>query len=216
MARRTRERLEALGRWVHENCCKGRSMKVPVLRGKDYDVEYGEPKCFLGNYYPLMVSSAKEPYKIAPSILIMTGGGLAAGETEEYLDSRQGISRPKEVGATLNVQLIHVLYDPGERTGKRTDDGKAFPHEAIRWDDEKDEGSLQLMDWMDDTQAALLGADSIPGCDLIVKRGTVGWEPLKENGAVADRRPLYLGFVSVTFEAPTHEEDNDIINDLLT
>lgn len=191
-------------------------MKTPVLRGKDYDIEYKEPECFLGNYYPMMVSNVKEPYKIAPSILIMTGGGLAAGETEEYLDSRQGISRPKEVGATLNVQLIHVIYDPGERTGVLKEDGSADPHEAFKWDNERDEGSLFLMDWMDDTQAALLGADSIPGCDLIVKRSTVGWEPLKENGAVADRRPLYLGFVSVTFEAPTREKDNDIINDLLT
>lgn len=216
MALRTRTRLEAFAEWVRKNCCAGRSMKTPVLNGKDYDVEYREPMCFLGNYYPLMVSSAKEPYKIAPSILIMTGGGLAAGETEEYLDSRQGISRPKEIGTTLNVQLIHALYDPGERTGKRSADGAVTPHEAILWDDEKDAGSLALMDWMDDTQAALLSADSIPGCDLIVKRNTVGWEPLKENGAVADRRPLYLGFVSVTLEAPTREDENNIINDLLT
>lgn len=215
MALRTRARLEALEKWVYKTCCKGRSMKTPVPRGRDYDVAYAEPKCFLGNYYPLMVADAKEPYKIAPSILIMTGGGLAAGETEEYLDSRQGIRRPHEVAATINVQLIHVIYDPGERTGVRTAQGRENPHEAITWNESRDEGTLTLLDWMDDTQAALLGADSIPGCDMLIKRGTVGWEMLKENGAVADRRPLYLGFVTVTLEAPTREDENETINDLL-
>lgn len=212
---RNRQRLERLREWTFTRCCEGRSMKTPVARGSDYDIAWAEPRCFLGSYPP-WAQNPREEYKVAPSILILTGGGLAAGETDEYIDSRSGISRPKDIGATLTVQLIHALYEPGERTGVRKDDGRADPREALQRNEEADEGHLALIDWMDDTMAALIGADAIPDTDLIVNRKTVGFELLKENGALADRRPLYLGFVTVTFSALTRADDNPIIDDLLS
>lgn len=212
MAMRTRQRMEGFGKWVRETLCEGRVMKAPVIGGRDYDVQWVQPRCFTGNLYPPF--SSGEPYSVAPSILVMCGGGDGAGETSEYLDSRHKVHRPDDIAETLEFQLIHAIYEPGTRTGQKTD-GRDEPHAALDICDEMDEGTLALMDWMDDTKAALLGADSIPGTDLVVKRRSVRWEPLKENGAVSDRRPVYLGVVAVTFETHTREEVNEEIRGLL-
>ena len=53
-----------------------------------------------------------------------------------------------------------------------------------------------LGQWMDDTAAALANALSIAGMD--VSRESITIEPLIENEAVSDRRPLYLGVVQAT------------------
>ena len=206
---RNRERMTRFCEWVKKTCCEGRMMKTPVKSGRNDDIHWEQPRCFAGNLYPPFSSS--DPYSVAPSILVMCGGGDGAGETSEYLDSRRHVNRPDEMGETLEFQLIHAIYEPGNRTGAKTGD----PHMALDVDDAVDEGTLVLMDWMDDTKAALLGADSIPGTDLVVKRKTVRWEPLKENGAVADRRPVYLGVVAVTFETHTREDMNEDIQTLL-
>lgn len=213
MPRRSRARVEALAKWVQETCCKGRMMKTPAAGGSDYAVEWSEPRCFAGNFFPQMTADGK--YSVAPSILVMYAGGDGAGDTSEYLDSRQKINRPDEMGETLQVQLIHTIYNPPTRTGERNGEGKCDPKKALDWNDACDEGSMVLLDWLDDTKAALLGAYSIPGCDLVVKRKTVRWEPLMENGAVADRRPFYLGVVAVTFETVTREDMNETIHDIL-
>ena len=213
MPMRNRERFQKFGEWVRENCCKGREMKTPVTGGRDYDVKWAEPQCFVGNLYPLM-SARADAASVTPSILVMCGGGDGAGETSEYLDSRQHINRPDEVGETLEFQLVHAIYEPGTRTGKMTGE-RETPHESMEWNDLCDEGSMVLVDWMDDTKAALLGADSIPGTDLIIRRKSVRWEPLKENGAVADRRPFYMGVVAVTCETQTREDNNRTIQALL-
>ena len=46
------EKRHMLRDWVYENCCKGRQMKTPVPRGRDYDVKWAEPNCFGGDNYP--------------------------------------------------------------------------------------------------------------------------------------------------------------------
>lgn len=210
MPMRYRQRLEKLRDWVLKTCCEGRSMKTP---GKtEYDVAWREPRCFLGNF---PASAQGELFNVAPCILILPAGGLAEGDTSQYLDSRSGISRPKDMGATLQVQIVHVSYDPGERTGIRKDDGRADPKQALIINEDADEGMLALIDWMDDTMAALVGAKSITGSDLTIKEDTVGFEPFKENGALADRRPYYLGHVTVEFASVTHRTNNEEIEALL-
>lgn len=210
MALRYRQRLDVVHKWVYEKLCKGRSMKTPGQN--EYDVVWTEPRCFLCN---LPASARGVPFNIAPGLLLLVGGGLAAGDTSKYLDNRNGISRPEDVGAALQLQIVHVMYEPGERTGIRKEDGRADPKEALVINEEADEGMLKLIDWMEDTMSALIGAESIPGTDLIVKKDTVGFEPFKENGGLADRRPFYLGHVVVEFAALTHGDDNELISKLL-
>ena len=83
------EKRHMLRDWVYENCCKGRQMKTPVPRGRDYDVKWAEPNCFGGDNYPARARDIKNPYSVAPSILITGVSFKPYAETSEYLDSRQ-------------------------------------------------------------------------------------------------------------------------------
>lgn len=201
-----RERLIRLGEWVRDTCCEGMMLKTLArAQGKD-EVKLIRPRCFVGNFYPTGTES--DPYNVSPSILVMFAGGNGSGETMKYMDNRNSVKRPKEIAQTLEVQLIHSVYEPIKRPVSKGNTDMPFS-ECI------DEGSLVLQDWMEQTMAHLIGADSIPGTDLFIQPETVRWEPLKEDGAVADRRPIYLGVVTVTFETETRQDDNAAIRALL-
>ena len=186
-------RMRAFQAWVYENCCKGRTMKTPVVRGRDIDVAWGEPRCFGGDLFPARAKDRKNPYSIAPSILITRITQTPKANMQEYLDSRQKVSRPKDLANTVTLNLIHTVYEPGERNEDEAESGDA--HDAFETDETIDTGSLILGDWMEETAYALIGALSVAG--MTVKPESVIIEPLTENGEVADRRPLYLGAVQV-------------------
>lgn len=210
MPMRYRQRLEKVRDWARKKLCTGRQMKTP---GKnDYDIVWAEPRCFLCTY-PTAVK--EDLINVAPGLLLLAGGGYGASDTSEYLDNRSGIDRSKDMGATLSMQFVHVIYDPGERTGIRKEDGRADPKQALIIDENADNGALTVIDWMDDTMAALIGAKSIPGTDLIVNEKTVRFNPLTENGAIADRRPFYLGIVTVDFNSVTRGDNNNEIEAIL-
>lgn len=57
------EKRHMLRDWVYENCCKGRQMKTPVPRGRDYDVKWTEPNCFGGDNYPARARDIKKDRK---------------------------------------------------------------------------------------------------------------------------------------------------------
>ena len=203
------ERMRALREWVYTRCCKGRTMKTPVVRGRDLDVAWREPKCFGGDFYPARALDRRNPYSIAPSILVARISHTPYAETMEYLDSRIKVSRPKELGNTLTINLIHTVYEPGERT----ESGGGDPHEALATDESIDTGSLILGQWMEDTAAELAAALSVAG--MAVKRSSIVIEPLIENEAVSDRRPLYLGVVQATLVGVDRELPNPEISALL-
>lgn len=204
------QRMRAFRQWVYENCCKGRKMKTPVVRGRDVDIAWSEPRCFGGDFYPYRVLDRKNPYSIAPSILVTRISHAPHAETMQYLDSRQKVSRPKELGNTITLNLIHTIYEPGERTQDGTD---GDPHEVFLTDEDMDMGSLILGQWMDDTAAALASALSVAG--MTVNKESILIEPLIENEAVSDRRPLYLGMVQVTLVGLNREELDPAIRAML-
>lgn len=204
------EKRRMLRDWVYENCCKGRQMKTPVPRGRDYDVKWAEPHCFGGDNYPARVKDIKNPYSVAPSILITGVSFKPYAETSEYLDSRQKVSRPKNVGNTMTLNLIHAVYDPGERVAARKD---GDPHEMLLTDETMDTGSMILWQWMEDTAAAIHAALSIAG--MTVKDDSIIIEPLTENESVSDRRPIYLGVVQVALISLNREMQSPEISALL-
>lgn len=206
MSLSNRERLVRLGEWVKTTCCDSMMLKAPVESADGDAVKLIRPRCFVGNFYPAF--TAGDPYKVSPSILVMFAGGNGCGETMKYMDNRNSIKRPREIAQTLEVQLIHAVFEPIQM---RVKTGVT----ETPWDECIDEGSMVLQDWMEQTMAHLIGADTIPGTDLFVQPESVRWEPLKEDGAVADRRPAYLGVVTVTFETETRQDDNEAIRALL-
>ena len=62
-----------------------------------------------------------------------------------------------------------------------------------------EEGLFTLLDWMDDCKEALLRDEEIPNTDLMVDKETVITSLYSDQNYVVDRRPLFYGFVSVTF-----------------
>lgn len=204
------QKMRTLRQWCYENCCKGRKMKTPVIRGRDIDIAWSEPRCFGGDFYPQRVLDRKNPYSIAPSILITRISHTPHGDTLRYLDNRSKISRPKDVANMLTVNLIHTIYEPGER-GEDGADGD--PHDLFLTGEEMDEGSLILGQWMDDTATALLSAMSIAG--MSVSHTSVTIEPLIENSAVSDRRPLYMGVVQATLIGINREWEDPKLREML-
>ena len=206
MALGNRERLVRLGEWVRDTCCEGMLLKTPEKSADGKEVKSIRPRCFVGNFYPAFTRG--ELYVVTPSILVMFTGGYGSGETMKYMDNRNSIRRPREIAQTLDVQLVHAVFEPITRYEKTTVDGTP-------WDECIDEGSLVLQDWMEKTMAHLIGVDSIPNTDLFVQPESVRWQPLTEDGAVADRGQYRLGVVYATFETETRKDDNAAIRALL-
>ena len=66
---------------------------------------------------------------------------------------------------------------------------------------------------MDDTAAALASALSVAG--MTVNKESITIEPLIENEAVSDRRPLYLGVVQVSLVGLNRDEVDPAIRAML-
>ena len=76
-------------------------------------------------------------------------------------------------------------------------------------------GILTLYDWMDDCVEKLLGTRMIPGTDLFVIAESVTSSMYTDQSFIVDRRPVYYGFVTVTFNGYANEQNNDEIRKLL-
>ena len=75
---------------------------------------------------------------------------------------------------------------------------------------------MTLMNWMDDCMTKLLGQKFIPGTDMFVEETTMTYSLYTDQNYVTDRRPIYYGFVNVSFACFANEEFNKQINDLLS
>ena len=76
-----------------------------------------------------------------------------------------------------------------------------------------DTGSMLLWQWMEDTAAALQAALNVAG--MTAKAESILIEPLTENEAVSDRRPLYMGVVQVVLVGLNRQMPNPEISALL-
>lgn len=78
-----------------------------------------------------------------------------------------------------------------------------------------EEGIMTLMGWMDDCMEKLLESRFIPQTDLFVEDSTMTYSLYTDQNYVVDRRPLYYGFVNVTFGCYAERGANPSTNQYL-
>jgi len=203
----TRTRLTAFQKWVTKNLCEGKSMKTPGET--DFSVVYTEPRCFVA-LYPWTLNEASA-YSVAPSILIIPDASKGKDIRGKSYDQSEGVNRPQNLGAQLNLNLIYCVYDPGDRTAelKITQN----PYTDIL--EGNNGGFYTMTDWIDETMEKLLQAQTIPGSDLFLYEDSLTWFPLTEGETILDRRPLYYGVLQVGFGGEAQRRQGKDIKQLL-
>ena len=200
---RTRERLCALEAWVYENLCRGREMKAP---GENFDITQirrQEPRVFIG-WQPMHPDESgllqSNPLSVCPSITIMPLPSYAKRVEERRFDRYNGVSRPRELGQTLCVDMLFSVYEPGIRLPgfiDSADDPNGL--DMTKLIEGTREGLFTLYDWMDDCVSRLLADMNIPHSDLFVHEEQLVSSLYMDQSFAVDKRPVYYGFVRAEF-----------------
>ena len=209
---RTRKRLEMLKQWTQESICTGRRMKAPGPNGSYLEIKTQEPKCYLGFFPAHPDATAPDMLSTAPSVLIMPLGGSLQNMEEKRFDRYSGIRRPQEMGQGFQVSVLFSVYEPGVRLPGFNNGGRIDTKKILEG---TEEGIFALTDWMDEFKEKLLKAHVIPGSDLILDTPTATYAPLQDGGYVVDKRPIYYGMVTATFQCHADDNKNDAVEALL-
>lgn len=215
---RTIERLDRLKEWTYENVCKGRMMKTPAPQMDVTKLARQEPKVYIA-YYPMRPDQTawvmQEILNTAPSILLMPITGFFKNNEKQYHDDYKGIHRPQELGQSLSVQVLFSVFEDGVRLPGFIDEAEKGPYDMTLIKEGTYDGVSTLLNWMDDFKEKLLGAKFIPKTDLFLTEATATYDMFTDQKYIADQRPLYVGFVNVTFQCYAKEANNETINNLL-
>lgn len=217
---RTTERLRGLKQWVKTNLCDGRELKAPDKMMDIANVQSREPKCFLA-WAPGKMDAAgrfvDDSLSVCPGIIIMPNQAYAKYTEEKRFDRYNNIHRSQDLGQHLSVSILFILYEPGNVLPGfdilGDENGRGIDTNYIQ--DGTEQGLMALMDWMDDCKEYLLRDKGIPGTDLMVSDTTMTYSLYTDQEYVVDRRPIYYGFVNVTFDCYAEHGANQKINDLL-
>lgn len=214
------ERLTGLKNWVTKELCEGRTMKAPAANMNIGEIVTQEPVCYLSWAPTRMDSTGKlreDPISIVPSILIMPNQAYAKYMEEQRFDRYNNIHRPSEMGQHLAVSLLFSVYEPGIRLPGFIDSvgetGKGLNMQLIM--EGTEQGFMTLIGWMDDCMQRLLGQKFIPKTDLWVEETTMTYSLYTDQNYVVDRRPIYYGFVNVSFGCYADEGANPAIDKYL-
>ena len=215
---RTRQRLMGLKAWIQRELCAGKKLKAP-----DKDMDLGkisrrEPACFLGwtPQRPDLTGTAPEdPVNVCPGILIMPNPSRAKFMEEKRFDRYNEIHRPKALGQTLCVSMLFAVYEPGLRLPGFMDKAEQGDIDLSLLREGTEEGMLTLLDWMDECRDKLLGQKSIPGTDLMVDEESIDYALYTDQSYVVDKRPIYYGFINLTFNCYADESRNNAIDKYL-
>lgn len=218
---RTAERLKGLKRWATKELCEGRKMKTPGKNMNITEIAYKEPRCYLG-WTPARMDATgqlkEDPYAVCPGILIMPSQAYAKYTEEKRFDRYSNIHRPQEMGQHLAVNILFSVYEPGVRlpgfVESAKENGKGLDMSLIM--EGTEQGLFTLLDWMDDCKQGLIRDKMIEGTDLIVEEDTITYSLYTDQNYVVDRRPIYYGFVSVSFMSNANDGINTDINNLLS
>lgn len=201
---RTEERLRKLRDWTFKTVCEGREMKAPAPNMDISQIVRQEPKAYIG-YAPtrpdVSLYSDVDPATAAPGIIIAPVIGDVHFMEEKRFDRYNKVHRSKDMGQSLTVQNVFLVYEDGVRLPGFIDAvkrGEAFPMELIREGTEN--GLFTLTNWMDDYKDALLSAGSIPGTDLTVNDEAFDYGWYSDQKTISDRRPIFIGMVTVKFQ----------------
>ena len=116
---RTAVRLKALQKWTYKTVCEGRKMKTPAPNMDYTKIVRQEPKVFLG-YAPTRPDTSEysgdvDPLNVAPGIIIAPVNGEVHFLEEKRFDRYSGVHRPQEMGQSLTVQNVFMVYEDGIR-----------------------------------------------------------------------------------------------------
>ncbi len=214
------ERLMKLKEWVTHELCEGREMKAPAPNMNVGEIVRQEPRCYLA-WAPMRLDSTGklrgDPASVVPGILIMPNQAYAKYVEEHRFDRYDNIHRPQEMGQHLSVSILFGVYEPGIRLPGFVDsvgkNGNGLDMTLMM--EGTEQGFITLMNWMDDCMSKLLGQKFIPYTDMFVEESTMTYSIYTDQEYVVDKRPIYYGFVNVTFACHANEEFNKQIEDLL-
>lgn len=214
----TRNRLLALKKWAYQNLCKGRQMKSPGDTPDICQIMQKEPQVYLG-WWPTRADKsgfvADEIINI-PGILICPNVGNAKYVEDKRFDTYKNIVRPQEMGQWLNVSFLFAIYEPGIRLPGFTVSAKSGDGMDMGLIAEGSEAGLfTLFDWLDEAKSTLLAAKSIPDSDLFLDEASLEYGPYLSGGYIADKRPLFYGFLNARFQCHADEKRNGTLEKFL-
>ncbi|MDO4620033.1 MAG: hypothetical protein Q4B09_05355 [Lachnospiraceae bacterium] len=218
---RTSERLRWLKDWMYKELCEGRIMKAPAANMNIGVINTQEPKVFLA-WAPARLDQTGQVREesvtsVVPSITIMPNQAYAKYMEEKRFDRYNNVHRPPDMGQHLSVSILFSIYEPGTRlpgfVDSVGDKGKGLDMTLIK--EGTEQGLMTLMNWMDDCMEKLLGQKMIPHTDLFVEESTMTYSLYTDQEYVVDRRPIFYGFINVTFGCYAESEVNKKINNLL-
>lgn len=215
---RTNERLRKLQKWTYDTVCKGRTMKTPAPRMDVTKIVTQEPKVFLvfapsrpdENSY----ADGIEPLNVAPGIIIAPVVGNLKNMEEQRFDRYNKVSRPKEEGQSLSVQVLFFVYEDGVRMPGFVESARNGAYDMSLISEGTEDGLEALHNWMDDFAYALLSQKMIPGTDMFLNERESQYSLIADQRFVSDKRPVYIGMVTATFQCYA-DEYNEEINRLL-
>jgi hypothetical protein len=217
---RTAERLKWLKAWARKNLCEGRDMKAPASNMNIAEIVTQEPQCYVG-WAPARMDSTgmlrEDPYSVVPGIIIMPSPAYAKYTEEKRFDRYNNIHRPQEMGSHLAVSMLFSVYEPGVRLPGFVDSvgegGQGLDMSLLM--EGTEQGLFTLLEWMDDCKECLLRDRMIPHTDLSVEEETITYSLYTDQSYVVDRRPIYYGFVNVSFNGHADVGVNPDINKYL-
>lgn len=211
---RTVERLRKLQNWTYDTVCKGRQMKTPA---KDMDVRKivrQEPKVFLA-YTPMRPDESNftgevDPLKAVPGIIIAPTSGYIKYMEEQRFDRYNNVHRPKEMGQSLSCQLIFFVYEDGVRLPGFIESAEKGAYDMSLMAEGTKEGLETLLNWMDDFRDAILSQKTIPETDMFLNEAECQYGLYSDQRFVADRRPVYIGVITLTFQCKADEYNQQV------
>ena len=209
---RTTERLRGLKKWTYEKFCKGREMKAPPPNMDLTKIIRKEPGCYIG-WAPSRLREGEfvtEAGTVCPGILIMPNQAYVKYTEEKRFDRYNNIHRPQEMGQHLSVSILFSIYEPGTRLPGFIDsageNGEGMDLSLLL--EGTEQGLMTLLNWMDDYKIALLEQKRIPETDLYVEEDTITYGLYTDQNYVVDKRPIYYGFINVSFMCYADEGQN--------
>lgn len=217
---RTRERLAGLKKWIEKELCEGREMKAPAPDMNITEIKRQKPSCYLG-WAPSRTDETghitEVPYSTTPGILVMLNPAYAKYVEEKRFDRYNDVHRSPKMGQHMAVSILFSVYEPGVRmpgfVASAHETGEGMDMSLLM--EGTEQGLFTLYDWLDDCKEKLLRDKSIPETDLYVEEETITYSPYTDQSYIVDKRPIYYGFVNVSFQCYADEGNNGKVKGLL-
>ena len=211
---RTWERLRKLRQWTFDTVCAGREMKTPAKNMDVRVIRTQEPKVYLA-FSPTrpddnVYTGSVDPLNVTPGIIIAPTTGYLKYMEEQRWDRYNNVHRAKEMGQSLSAQVLFFMNKDCVRLPGFANAAQGGVYDMSLITEGTDEGLGTLLNWMDDFKDALLSQKVIPDTDMYLNEAECQYGLYSDQNYVADRRPTYIGVVTVTFQCHADEHNEEI------